>query len=390
MRAAVLTDVARMELQTVPVRPPGPHDVLVRMTAVGLCGTDFHIFEGHGNYHTDERGAPIPLRTAPQILGHEMVGVVEERGSEVTDLAPGDQVIVDQGLNCMSARRTERCEYCATGDSHQCAFYAEHGITGLPGGLAEFVTVPAVNAVPTGTALPAAEAALSEPLGCIVHASEAVARGNARYTLANPDPARRVRHVLVYGAGPSGLLFIQYLREALGWDGPILVSEPNARKRELAVRFGGEALDPDADVIDAVNERTRGRKVEYVIDSSGAAQVFRQIPGLLRKQGTVLLYGHGHVGADLSVLNNVQFLEPTLVSPVGASGGFLPDGRPATYARALSLIQSGRILAAPLLTHRYDALDDVPAAFGGDHRKPDYVKGVVLLGRQDTASTQRH
>jgi len=387
MRAAVLTDIARMELQTVPVRPPGPHDVLVRMTAVGLCGTDFHIFEGHGNYHTDERGAPIPLRTAPQILGHEMVGVVEERGSEVTDLAPGDQVIVDQGLNCMSARRTERCEYCATGDSHQCAFYAEHGITGLPGGLAEFVTVPAVNAVPTGTAIPAAEAAVSEPLGCIVHASEAVARANARYTLANPDPARRVRHVLVYGAGPSGLLFIQYLREALGWDGPILVSEPNARKRELAVRFGAEALDPDADVIDAVNERTRGRRVEYVIDSSGAAQVFRQIPGLLRKQGTVLLYGHGHVGADLSVLNNVQFLEPTLVSPVGASGGFLPDGRPATYARALSLIQSGRILAAPLLTHRYDALDDVPAAFGGDHRKPDYVKGVVLLGRQDTGST---
>ena len=379
MRAAVLTDVARMELQAVPVRPPGLHDVLVRVRAVGLCGTDFHIFEGHSNYHTDERGVPIPLRAAPQILGHEIVGIVEERGREVADLAPGDQVIVDQGINCVSARRSERCEYCATGDSHQCAFYAEHGITGLPGGLAEYVTVPAVNAVRTEAATRPAEAALSEPLGCVVHASEAVEKAGARYALKHAEAARRVRHVLVCGAGPSGLLFIQYLRQALGWDGPILVSEPNAAKRELAMRFGAEALDPAVDVVDAVNERTKGRRVEYVIDSSGAAQVFRQIPGLIRKQATVLLYGHGHAGADLSVLNNVQFLEPALVSPVGASGGFLGDGRPATYARALSLIQSGRVQVAPLLTHSYGSLEDVPGAFGGDHRKPDYVKGVVLL-----------
>ena len=379
MRAAVLTDVARLELQSVPVRPPGPYDVLVRVKAVGLCGTDFHIFEGHGNYHSDGRGVPIPLRTAPQILGHEIAGIVEERGREVTDLAPGDRVVVDQGINCVSARRPERCEYCATGDSHQCAFYAEHGITGLPGGLAEFITVPAVNCVRTGAAPSTAEAVLTEPLGCVVHASEAVDGANARYTLTNADPARRVRHVLVCGAGPSGLLFIQYLRQALGWDGSILVSEPNEAKRALAERFGAEGLDPDADVIDAVNDRTGGRKVEYLIDASGAAQVFRLIPGLIRKQATVLLYGHGHAGADLSVLNNVQFLEPALVSPVGASGGFLPDGRPATYARALALIQSGRIQAAPLLTHSYRALDEVPAAFGGDHRKPGYVKGVVLL-----------
>ena len=68
--------------------------------------------------------------------------------------------------------------------------------------------------------------------------------------------------------------------------------------------------------------------MEYLIDASGAGDLFRQIPGLVRKQATVLLYGHGHAGVDLSVLNNVQFLEPTLVSPVGASGGFLDDGGP--------------------------------------------------------------
>ena len=169
MRAAVLVGAGRMELRSVPARPPGPHDVCVRVTAVGLCGTDFHIFEGHSNYHTDERGLPIPLEVAPQILGHEIVGRVEARGDEVRDLAIGDQVVVDQGINCVSARRAARCEYCASGDSHQCAFYREHGITGLPGGLAEFVTVPAVNAIRTDPATPAASAALTEPLGCVVH-----------------------------------------------------------------------------------------------------------------------------------------------------------------------------------------------------------------------------
>ena len=379
MRAAVLTGVGRMELQSVPVQAPGPHDIRVRVTAVGLCGTDFHIFEGHSNYHTDERGLPIPLQVAPQILGHEIVGIVEERGSEVRSPGVGDQVVVDQGINCVSARRQERCEYCATGDSHQCAFYAEHGITGLPGGLAEFVTVPATNAVRTDRATARTSAALTEPLGCVVHASDTVSKANARYTLTHADRVRRVRHALICGGGPAGLLFVQYLRQGLGWDGPILVSEPNARKRELAARFGAEPLDPAVDVGDAVRERTAGRKVEYLIDASGSADVFRKIPGLIRKQATVLLYGHGHAGADLSVLNNVQFLEPMLVSPVGASGGFLDDGRPATYQKALELIEAGRVETVPMVTHRYGSLEQVPAAFAGAHRDDDYVKGVVEL-----------
>ena len=80
----------------------------------------------------------------------------------------------------------------------------------------------------------------------------------------------------------------------------------------------------------------------------------------------------------MSVLNAVQFLEPTLVSPVGASGGHAEDGRPLTYERALRLIEAKTIDVAPLITHRYRSLDAVAAAFAGDHRRPDYVKGVVL------------
>jgi L-iditol 2-dehydrogenase len=380
MRAAVVADVGRIEIRQVPVRPPGEHDVLLRPVAVGLCGTDFHIFAGHSNYNTDARGVPVPFRDAPQILGHEIVALVEECGVSVAALRPGDAVVVDQGLNCVSSRRDPLCEYCRTGDSHQCAFYQEHGITGLPGGLAERMTVPAVNAIRVTGHVHQAHAAMTEPLGCIVHSCDMMARAQARYSLEAGDPAHRVQTVLVSGAGPAGLLFIQYLRTGLHWPGRVLVSEPNAIKRDLAVRFGAEPLDPSVDAVDAVLEATSGRRVELLIDASGAGILYRQVPGLLRKQGTLLAYGHGHAGADLSVMNNVQFLEPTFVSPVGASGGFLADGRSATYRRALDLIENGEIMVDPMITHRYTSLDDVPRAFAGAHTAPDYIKGVVQLG----------
>jgi L-iditol 2-dehydrogenase len=364
----------------VPVQPPGARDVLVRVAAVGLCGTDFHIYLGHGNYNTDARGRAVPLEIEPQILGHEIVGRVEECGNAVRDLRPGDCVVLDQGICCVSAARQPLCEYCATGDSHQCVSYREHGITGLPGGLAEFITVPATNAVRVATSLPIECAALTEPLGCIVHASTAVSRVNARFSVQAVEPERRVRGVLISGAGPAGLLFTQFLRRVLGYEGLLIVAEPVAAKRALAERFGATAIDPRVpDLIEAVHELTGGQRLEYVIDASGAGALYRQLPGLLRKQGTLLMYGHGHAGEGLSVLNNVQFLEPTLVSPVGASGAYV-DGKPATYQRALSLIESGAIEVAPLVTHLYDSLEAVPGAFEDESRQqPDYVKGVVRL-----------
>lgn len=378
MRAAVLVAPGRMEVRDVPVVPPGPTELLLRVGAVGLCGTDFHIFSGQGNYHSDQNGRLIPLEEAPQILGHEFVGIVEETGGRVGDLKPGDRVVVDQGRHCMSAGRAP-CEYCATGDCHQCAFYGEHGITGLPGALAEFITVPAVNSLRVEE-LPLSEAALTEPLACIVHSCDLVERANTRYRLRHQAEAQNVRTILIFGGGPAGLLFTQYLRRALSFDGQILVSEPDAAKRALAERFGATAIDPSAvELSEAVAELTSGRRAEYVIDAAGAGAVFVQIPRVLRKQGTVLMYGHGHAGVGLGVLNNVQFLEPSLLSPIGASGGFEPDGRSTTYRRALALIETGQIDVRSFVTHRYHSLDEVPAAFSGAHESPDYVKGVVEL-----------
>ncbi|HKG92687.1 MAG TPA: alcohol dehydrogenase catalytic domain-containing protein [Gemmatimonadaceae bacterium] len=387
MRAAVLVDVGRFEMRDVPVPALGPREVRVRVTAVGLCGTDLHIAAGHGNYHRDGRGRLVPLAEQPQILGHEIAGVVEEPGRDVPDVRAGDRVVVDQGRTCVGEGRAPWCEYCQSGDSHQCEHYREHGITGLPGGFAEYVTVPAANVVRVESELEPAVAALTEPLGCVVHSTDLLMRTPARYALSGGrgagvvGRAGRVRCALVCGAGPAGLLFVQYLRNVVGFDGLLLVSEPNAMKRALAERFGAETIDPlAADAAEAVRERTGGRRAELFVEATGSAAVFAAIPTLARKQATVLLYGHGHTGMDLAVMNQVQFLEPTWITPAGASGGFGPDGRPATYRTALGLIERGTVDVASLITHRYPSLESVPAAFAGDHRLPDYVKGVVTLG----------
>ena len=147
MKACLLCDVGRIEVRDVPAPRPAAHDILLRVSAVGICGTDAHIFAGHANYNTDASGKKIPLTAHPQILGHEMSGEIIEVGSAVRDLAPGDRVVLDQGLNCVSAQRDPLCEYCLTGDSHQCANYREHGLTGLPGGLAESIAVPSNNVI---------------------------------------------------------------------------------------------------------------------------------------------------------------------------------------------------------------------------------------------------
>ncbi len=379
MRAAVLVDVGQIELRDVPVSPPAAHQVLVRVEAVGLCGTDLHIVAGHANYNRDPLGRPRPLAAHPQILGHEIAGVIVEAGATAGALSPGTRVVVDQGRTCISELRRPLCEYCFSGDSHQCEHYTEHGITGLPGGFAEYVTVPALNVVPLETGLEPELVALTEPLGCVLHSMDVVGRAVARYSMTSNDSTRRVRTILICGAGPAGLLFVQYLRQVAGFDGTLLVSEPSAAKRALAERFGAEPIDPtETNLVEHVAERTYGRRAELLIDASGAGDVFRVLPGLIRKQSTVLLYGHGHAGADMSLLNQVQFLEPTLVSPVGASGGHDAAGRPLTYVNALRLIEQGAIDVRPIVTHRYTSLGAVPGAFAGDHRLPDYVKGVVL------------
>jgi L-iditol 2-dehydrogenase len=381
MKATVLCDVQRLEVRDVPRPVISPYEVLIRVSAIGLCGTDAHIFAGHSNYNMNEYGQPIPLTVQPQILGHEITGVIEQAGTAVTDLSEGDRVVVDQGLNCVSRRREILCEYCRTENSHQCEFYREHGITGPPGGLAEFMAVPGVNAVKVNAPLDVSTAALVEPLGCIIHSSDTVAKAPTRHAINADSADRRVRSVLICGAGPAGLLFTQYLRNVLKYEGFLLVSDPNARKRQLAKKLGAdEAIDPTgSDLVEVVHEHTGGKGVEYLIEASGVGEVFRSMPGLIRKQAAVLLYGLGHAGTDLSVLSNILFKEPVLVSSAGASGGFESDGRPSMYKRALNLIEQEMIDIPSMITHRYTSFEDVERALSSEMHNEDYVKGVVIL-----------
>jgi L-iditol 2-dehydrogenase len=377
MRALAVYGDEKMDLCETAVQPHTAKDVVLRVGAVGFCGTDFHIYEGRANYNTDSSGLPIPTSVEPQILGHEFSGTVVELGSEVADLAVGDRVVVDQGLNCSSRAKLEWCEYCTTGNTHQCREYRELGITGLQGALAEFIVVPAVNAIRIESDLKLDEAALAEPLGCIIHSCDVAERAAARYKFTGSS---RIRSMLIVGAGPAGLLFTQYLRNVMGFDGLLIVSEPNQLRREMAAEFGATVVDPIADdLVQAVAHLTRGEKAHFVIDAAGAGGVFKQMPGLLRNQATLMFYGQGHHGTDLGVLNNIQFLEPTLLAPVGASGGIDTDGRPRTYRKALELLSEGRINVSRFITHRYRNLEEVPRVFASDRFATDYVKGLAVL-----------
>lgn len=381
MKALVLHDAEQMELRD--LSPPAlrPHEILLQVGAVGLCGTDFHIYEGKANYNFDAAGRCIPLTEQVQILGHEFCGTVADIGSEVRDLKAGDRVIVDQGINCSSRGLsvTQWCEYCASGNSHQCSHYEELGLTGRQGALADFIAVPAVNAIRIESDLSLAEAAWCEPLGCIIHASQVQMKMPARYTFGGERP---IKSVLICGAGPAGLLFTQYLRKVVGYNRQLIVSEPNEKRRKLAAELGATTIDPGStDLVSAVQDLTQGERVQYLIESAGVAQLFSQIPGLLRKQGTLMMYGHGHHGADLGVMNSVQFLEPTILSPCGASGAIAANGKPVTHTQALELLSGGLIQVSQLITHQYSSLATVPQAFTQDRFAKDYIKGVAVLNQ---------
>ena len=376
MRACALVAPRRLELLDVPSPSLGAHDVRVAPAAVGVCGTDFHIFSGESNFHFDANGRAIPFAESPQILGHEITGTVVEAGKAVRDVRVGARVVVDQGRNCQSERREPPCEYCASGHSHQCEFYTEHGITGLPGGFAEQLVVPAVNVLPIADGVPFATAVMSEPLACVLHCTDFGERAHTRYRFGRG--ASPVRTAVVLGAGPAGLLFVQVLRSVLAFDGAIVVCDPSEAKRTLAQQLSAIAVAP-ARLRDAVMQASGGRGAEYLVEATGAGSVWAAIPSLIRKQATVLMYGIGHGDAAMALLNPVQWREATLVTSVGASGGFDQDGRPSVYRKAQELLANGRVRVDALLTDRYDGLAAVPRAFAGDHAREGYVKGMVML-----------
>ena len=378
MNAVALEEVGKFQLQEIPKPVPGDREVLIRVGAVGICGTDLHIFQGLLNLNLDSRGRPIPLQQEPQILGHEFCGTVESVGGNVKKVKPGDRVLVDQVLNCISQGRSPLCEFCETGDSHQCQFGQELGITGLPGALSDYVGIPETNIVLLPPSVSDFQGAIAEPLGCILHASDRMEEACNRYSF---EGRRRIRYVVILGAGPSGLLFLQYLRKIRNFDGEIFVTDMREAKLQLAENLGGTPLDlRKVDVIEEIQRRTHGQGAQYLIEVTGAGEVFDYIPLILRRQGTLLIYGVGHSGRDIGCLAPLQTREYVLVTATGASGGFDADGTPTTYRRAMEHIRDGKIDAESLVSHRYRHLSQMQQAFSEDSKQQDYIKGMLLRG----------
>jgi len=231
----------------------GPNDVIVRVASCGLCGTDRHIVEGS-----------YPA-TYPNVLGHEISGVVAELGSAVRDLTSGDRVAIDPNIS------DGTCAACRRGDVHLCEHLQAIGVT-RPGGMAAFVSVPAPQAHRIPESLSLAAAAFAEPLSCIVHGLERV-----RLPLGG--------HVVVIGAGSIGLMMLQALR-SIG-AGNVVVSEPSAAKRAIAEALGAdEVYAPQM-----LDHESHESAYDLVVDCSGVADMLRDDVRLARRGADVLMFG---------------------------------------------------------------------------------------------------
>ncbi len=292
----------------------------------------------------------------------------------MTKFKPGDRVIADQVLNCHSKSRAPLCEYCETGDSHQCAYLDEMGITGLAGAFADLVSLPEANVLLLPGEVPFTKAAIIEPMACVLHASDRMERSANRYDF---DGKYRIRNVLITGAGPSGLLFIQYLRNVKKFDGQIFIADMRASRLAMAEKMGATPLNVKSLEVSAeIRKRTNGELIHYWIDASGAGPIFDLPAMILRHQATFLYYGSGHTGRDVGTLVPFQFMEANIVTSCGASGGFEADGTPVVYKRSMEYVRDGLIDTDPLLTHTYSHLSELQKAFEVDALRDDFIKGV--------------
>jgi threonine dehydrogenase-like Zn-dependent dehydrogenase len=296
-------------------------------------------------------------------------------GNSVRRCKVGDLVAVDQFLSCISLNRPALCEYCESGDTHQCEFGQELGITGPPGAFTQFVTVPETNILVLPPQFDVAKGAMIEPLGCVIHACDRLQKAGARYSFAG---RHKIRRMLVLGLGPSGLLFIQYLRNVMGFDGDLFAADLQESKLELAAQFGASPINVQTqDLVSEIQTRTGGEKLQCVIEATGSGSAFDVMPAVLRRQATVLFYGAGHSDRDIGCFTPLQANEIHLVTSGGASGGFDADGNPSTYRAAMQAIHDGRIDVDRLISHRYQQLGQLQHAFVEDFRRPEYIKGIL-------------
>ena len=323
MKATYFLGNETFEVREVPVPKAVPGTVVVKNYACGVCGTDVHI------YHGEPGSADV---TPPVVLGHEYSGVVTEVGEGVNGLAVGDHVTIDPNIYC------GECEYCRNGKKQMCPSMQAVGVT-MDGGFAEYSIVPAKQALKLDKSVPLEYGAMSEPLACCIHGIDL-----AQIKVGDT--------VCIVGGGAIGLLLLQLVR--MSGAAKIVVSEPNAVRREKALELGADlCINPLEEDCYEKYTAFMGEGAEVVIECAGNRAAVTSAFRFAKKGAMILLFSVPSVGATYDLpLMDVFTKELTI------RGTFV---NPDTHQRAVNLINSGRNQIAPIITHTF-GLNELPEA----------------------------
>lgn len=339
MKAAVLTSPGQFAIEERPIPKPGRGEALIKITRVGICGTDLHIFNGH-----------YAAEHLPMVPGHEFTGTIYALGSEVTDLVIGDKAVVDMNIGCQT------CYWCRRNEILNCPNMQQMGIT-MDGAFAEFIVVPARLVIPAPAHIPDEVLALTEPLACVVRAAR-----KADVTFG--------QSVVVIGAGPIGNLHVQLLR-TIG-AAPIIVADLSADRVAMAIEAGADFGVTDPSELEAVvMTATQGRGADIVIESVGHPALYAQAVKLIRKGGHIAAFGLTGPEGELP-LNILQIIleENSIKGSVAGMGQDMHD--------ALTLLVHGRIKTAAFTQASY-ALDEIQDAFDSYAARPSDLKTQIKI-----------
>lgn len=260
MKALVYPAWGELEVRDIPEPTPSAGELLVRVAAVGICGSELEGFKTRS-----------PRRAPPLVMGHEFCGEVSALGEGVRGYRVGDRVVVNSVISCGA------CEACRDGLTHLCPRREIFGMK-RPGGFAELVAVPAVAALHLPEKVSPIQGALVEPLANGVHALGLV---------REPFPET----VVIFGAGTIGLMCLQVAR-ALGAFRLVAVDVSPARL-EVAHRLGAEpVINPrEQPVREAIREFTRGKGADVTVDAVGASETRREAVAVTKPGGEVVWIG---------------------------------------------------------------------------------------------------
>jgi L-iditol 2-dehydrogenase len=343
MKALLLSKYKHLEIADLPEPKAGPGEVLVRVAACGICGSDVHGYDGSS-------GRRIP----PIVMGHEAAGRIVALGPGVTEFAEGDRVTFDSTIYCGT------CGYCRRGEVNLCDNRQVLGVScgdyRRAGAFAEFVAVPSRIVYRLPDNLPFEEAAMLEAVSVAVHAvSLAQASGKS--------PA------LVVGAGMIGVLIVQVLRAAEC--SPIFVADIDDSRLRLAQEVGAhKALSAKLDVAAQVEKLTGGAGVDVAIEAVGQTDSVKAAIESVRKGGTVVLVGN--IAPEVTLP-----LQKVVTRQIRIQGSCASSGE---YPRAIELLARGIIQVKKLIT-AVAPLAEGPQWFERLYtREPNLMKVVLMPG----------